>query len=91
METDKKICDFRHFGPFLPFYMPNNPENQNLKKNEESTWRYHHFTHVYKKSQYVCFMRYRVRQTDFFCQFGPFFALLPPNNPENQDFETMKK
>ena len=36
-------------------------------------------------------MRYRVRQTDFFCQFGPFFALLPPNNPENQDFDTMKK
>ena len=32
METDKKFCDFRHFGPFLPFYMPNNPENQNFKK-----------------------------------------------------------
>ena len=32
-----------------------------------------------------------------FCQFGPFFVLLPPffvllpfNNPENQDFENMK-
>ena len=23
--------------------------------------------------------------------FGPFFALYPPNNPENQSFEKMKK
>ena len=26
-----------------------------------------------------------------FCHFGPFFALLPHNNPENQNFEKMKK
>ena len=26
-----------------------------------------------------------------FCHFGPFFALLPPNNPKNQNFEKMKK
>ena len=26
-----------------------------------------------------------------FSHFGPFFALLPPNNPENQNFEKMKK
>ena len=25
------------------------------------------------------------------CHFGPFPALLPPNNPENQNFENMKK
>ena len=25
-----------------------------------------------------------------FCHFGPFFALLPPNNPKNQNFEKMK-
>ena len=25
-----------------------------------------------------------------FCHFLPFFALLPPNNPENQNFEKMK-
>ena len=32
------------------------------------------------------------RVTDrIFCDFGPFFALLPPNNPENQNFEKMKK
>ena len=26
-----------------------------------------------------------------FSHFGPFFTLLPPNNPENQNFEEMKK
>ena len=26
-----------------------------------------------------------------FCHFGPFFALYPPNNPKNQNFEKMKK
>ena len=25
------------------------------------------------------------------CHFGPFPALLPPNNPENQNFENMKR
>ena len=27
----------------------------------------------------------------FFCHFGPFFALLPHNDPENQNFEKSKK
>ena len=26
-----------------------------------------------------------------FCHFGTVFALLPPDNPENQNFEKMKK
>ena len=45
----------------------------------------HHFTHVYQKSQSydVCFLRYGVQQTHFFCHFGPFFALLPTIEPEN--------
>ena len=27
---------------------------------------------------------------NFFCHFGPFFDLLPPNNTENQSFEKIK-
>ena len=30
-------------------------------------------------------------EIEFFCHFGPFFDPLPPNNPENQNFEKMKK
>ena len=26
-----------------------------------------------------------------FCHFGPLFAILPPENPENQNFEKIKK
>ena len=26
-----------------------------------------------------------------FCRVGPFFALDPPNNPKNQNFEKIKK
>ena len=26
-----------------------------------------------------------------FCHFGPFFDLLPPNNPKHQNFEKLKK
>ena len=26
-----------------------------------------------------------------FCHFGPFFSFYLPNNPENQDFEKVKK
>ena len=28
---------------------------------------------------------------NIFCHFGPFVALLTPNNQENQNFENMKK
>ena len=36
-------------------------------QNEKSCWRYHHFTHVYQKSQShdVRFLRYEVRKTQF--------------------------
>ena len=49
-------------------------------------------TNMYQKPQSykVQFLRYGVRQ--FFCHFGAFFAFyLLPNNPENQNFEKMKK
>ena len=39
----------------------------------------------------VWFLIYQARQTEFFCHFELFLALLPPNNPENQHFEKMKK
>ena len=34
---------------FLPFYPPNNPENQNFEKMKKNAWRYHHFTQVNHK------------------------------------------
>ena len=34
---------------FLHFYPPNNLKNPNFWKNENITWIYYHFTHVYHK------------------------------------------
>ena len=65
-------------GHLLPFYPLKTPKMKILK-NEKICWRYRHFTLVYQKSQSydVWFLRYGVRQTEFFCHYGPFFALLP--------------
>ena len=72
-----------------------NQKNKNFEKMRENCWRYHHFTHMYQKPQ-----SYEVKsQTEFSCHFGPSSAFLlpistsppPPNYPENQNFEKMKK
>ena len=59
------ICIF-HFGLFLPFYLPNSPKKQNLKKMKKNSWRYDHFTHVYQKLWLhdARFKRYGERRTD---------------------------
>ena len=36
-------------GYFFLFHPPNSPKNENFKKKEKSTWRYH-FKHIYQKS-----------------------------------------
>ena len=66
------------WGHFLPFDPPNNPKYQNFEKWKKA-WGYYHFTLVYHKwwSYDVWFLRYGARQIEFFCHFGPFFALLP--------------
>ena len=78
------LCHFLHFQSI------DNLENQNFK-TEKNTWTYH-FTHMYHKWQpwymlpEIWSMIYTV-----FCHFGPFFALLSPNNPKNQKFGKMRK
>ena len=79
-------------GQFLVFYFPHNPENQNVKKNEKSTWRCHHFTHVYHKWQLWCMAPEIWSVTDIiFCHFEPFLPFYSTNNPKNQNLEKMKK
>ena len=67
-------------------------EKSKFWKNEKDAWRYYHFTHVHHKWQSydVLFMRYWVQQTEIFCHFGPFFALLTPNS-KYQNFEKVNK
>ena len=98
---DEKITRVKKVGhtsefPFGTYWWTlKNLKNQNFEKMKKNCWRYHHFPHCTKPQSYeVQFLRYRTKQ-NFFCHFGQFFALLPPshppNNPENQNFEKMKK
>ena len=75
-------------GHFSHFYLPKSSKNQNFEK-----MRYHHFTHVYQKSQSydVQFLRYGVRQTELFVILGLFLSFYSLNNSENKNFEKMKK
>ena len=76
---------FCHIGSFFEFYPPNNPQNQNFLKNEKNIWRCHHFTHAHPKSQSydVWFLRYGVRQTQFFIILSHFLSFYLTKNPEN--------
>ena len=84
---------FSPFGPFFALLPPKQPRKSKFWKNEKSTWRYHHFTKVYHKWQSydVWFLRYEVRETEFFVIFGHFLPFYPINNPKTQNFQKMKK
>ena len=77
---------------FLYLYPPNNPKYQNIEKMKKppgDIMILHmctiHDNHIMNGSR-------DWSVTDrIFCHFGPFFALLPPNNLKNQNFEKMKK
>ena len=74
---------------FLLFYPPKKTPKSKFWKMK----KYHHFTRVPKITIYdVRFLRYGVRQTEFFVIMGhllPFYHphLHLPNDPENQNFE----
>ena len=63
-----------------------------LKKFYKNCWRYHHFTHVYQKPHIWGTVSERRSETNFFVILGWFLPFTsPPNNPENQNYEKMKK
>ena len=70
-------------GHFLPSPQPTPQKNTG----------YHHFMHEYQKSELygVLFLRYEVRQTEFFVTLGHFLSFDPPNNPKKQNFDKIKK
>ena len=62
---------FSHFGPFFALLPPKQPWKSKLWKNEQNTWRIHHFTNVYHKWQSydVWSLRNGVQQKEFFLSF----------------------
>ena len=82
LRSETNIIFLSFWAIFLPSCLPSNLKNQNFEKTKKLLWRCHHFTNVYQKSQSydVQFLRYRMRQI-IFCQFGPFFIVLPSPLP----------
>ena len=80
IECDRYFVILDHF---LPFYPPNNLGNQNFekikKKKKKKTLRDIIILHMYtiNDKHDVWFLRYGAWQREFFCHFGPFFAILP--------------
>ena len=84
-------------GHLLPFYVPPPPfsKNQKIKipkKWKENCRRYHHFTHMYQKTQSleVQFLRYgRYRDRHNFLKTWAVFCLFTP--PNNLEVKILKK
>ena len=82
-------CDnffFVNLGYFCPFALLTTTKSK-FWKNEKNAWIYLNFTQVYHKLQsYVWVLRYEAWKTEFFCSFGPSFALLPHQQPKKSKF-----
>ena len=76
---EQNILKLVILGHFLSYYPLKLPKTKILK-NEEICWRYHHYTHAHQKSQsyHVRFLRYGVRQTEFFVILDCFLPFYPP-------------
>ena len=55
-----------YFMIFFDLLPSNSPKNQNVKKNENTSWKYHHLTHLCQKLwlEDARFLRYGARRTD---------------------------
>ena len=83
--TDKVFC---HLRPFLPFYPPHNPENQNFEKMKKNS-RDIIILHMYTIND-VWFLRYGVQQTQFSVILGHFLPFYLTKTLKNQNFKKLK-
>ena len=99
MVTDKGMMDrvFCHFGSFFCHLTPLTTQkikilNQWKKKKKKKHLQISFYPSVPQVTVIWCMIPEIWSLTDrIFCHFGLFFAFLPPNNPENQNFEKKKK
>ena len=74
------FTEIGNYGSFFAFYPPLKTWKIRILKKKKKCWRYHHFTNVHQKPQpyEVWFLRYRVRQTEFFVFLAHFLPFYPP-------------
>ena len=76
-------CDRQNFlsfwaSFFLPFYRPNNPENQNFEKNEKRLGDVIILHMSTMNQNHMMYDSWDTARNRNFSHFGPFFALLAP-------------
>ena len=88
--TKDNFLSFWTAFTLLPIY---GPRKSKFWKNAKNNWRYYHFTNMYHKwhSCEVWFLRYGIKQTEFFVILDLVLHFYPLNNLTNQNFEKMKK
>ena len=104
MVTDKGMMDrvFCHFGSFWVIFCHLTPlttqkikilnQWKKKKKKKKKHLQISFYPSVPQVTVIWCMIPEIWSLTDrIFCHFGLFFAFLPPNNPENQNFEKKKK
>ena len=78
-------------GQFLPFYSPTNPKYQNFEKMERIAGDIIILLMCTKFTIIWCTVLEIRSETEFFVILVHFLPFYPSNDPENQNFEKMKK
>ena len=85
--------DFLSYWAIFALLSPNDPKYQNFEKMKKlpgDIILLHIHVHHKWRSYDIWFWNARCNR-HIFCHFGSFFALLPPINLDNRNFEKMKK
>ena len=89
-------CDKQNFlsfwANFFALFTLSTTRKIKILKKWKKSWIYYSFTQVYRKwwSYDVWFLRYGVRQTEFFIILGHFLPFYPLIDPEYKNFEKCK-
>ena len=88
----RQTKNFVILGHFLPFQPHDNLENRNFKiKKKKKTLRDNIILRICTINDNHMIPEIWHGTDRLFCHSGPFFALYPPMDPENQNFERKKK
>ena len=84
---------FCHFGKFFPHLPPKNPKNQNFEKMKKIPGDIIILHKCAKNQDHMlhCSWDMACDRCIVIFHFGLFFALLPPNRPENENFKKNEK
>ena len=93
MTQNKCNCCFPFWAIFCPF-TPLTAQKIKFQKNEKKHLEIPSFYTCVPKIMIICYTVpeiWHVTDVIIIFNFGPFFAILPANSPQNQNFKKLKK